>query len=289
MLSVGLLLPFLLVQTERPAQLRSVDVTITQAKDRPLSGLSVQEVVVIENGVAREVTRVERDTRPLDVAMLVDSSLAVSSSYRLNLVEPVLRLLGRLPEGSRYSLWTTGDRPTRLVELTADVREAARALRRVVPQGGNTVLDAIVEAAQDLKQKEGGRRAVVAVAAVGTEFSNRDRYQVVERASQAIDIFDAVLFDETSLAAGAERVDTEQRLNYDYVFGELASRSGGRLERPLSAMGVAPALEQLARDLTSRFRIHYATLPEIGERKLEIRVARPDVKVRVGRSTADAS
>lgn len=287
MLGFELLIPLALAQAaERPAELRSLSVAVTRGNGEAVASLGPEEVVVIENGVAREVTRVELDTRPLDVAVLVDTSAAAGSAYRLHVVDPVLKLLRALPKGSRYTLWATGDRPQRLLELTEDAGEAASQLKRIPTQGGNTVLDAIVEASEYLKKKEGGRRALVAISAVGTEFSARDRYQVVERAQRNLDLFAGVLFENDDAAGEAP----EPRFTYDFVFGQLAKAGGGLFERPLSPLGIARSLSLVERDLNSRLLVRYATLPEIAERKLEVRVARPDVKVRApSRSASEGS
>lgn len=285
MLKPGLLLGLVLAQAaDRPAEIRSLSVSVTQGRDEPVGSLTLEELAVVENGVARTVTRVERDTRPLSVAVLVDTSAAVETAYRLNIVDAVLGLLARLPEGSRYELWTTGDRPTRIVEFGADVAEARRALQRIAPQGGSTLLDAIVEAGERLKKQEGERRAMLVVSALGPEFSSRDRFQVIERTlGYGLELFYAVLIEE---AAGADR---EMRLNYEQTLSELAAKTGGLLERPLSSLAVDNSLKKIARDLAGRFRISYATLPEIKQRKIEVKVARPGVRVRVGRSSTEKS
>lgn len=282
MLSVLVFLPLLAQAVDRPAEVRSLSVSITQGRDEPITDLALEEVVVIENGITRQVTRIERDTRPIDVAVLVDTSAAVATAYRLNIVNAVLALLSGLPEGSRHALWTTGDRPTRVVELGAEVPEARKALQRVAPQGGTTLLDAIVEAGEHLRKKEGARRAMVVVSGFGPEFSSRNRYQVMERALQfGLDVFSAVLIEE------GQGADNEMRLNYEHVLHELSSKTGGLFERPLSSLGVDTSLAKISRDLKGRHRIGYATLPEIKGRKIEVKVARPGVKVRVGRSTSD--
>jgi VWFA-related protein len=281
MLSCGLLLPFVLAQAgSAPAEPRTLSVSVTQSEGEPVTGLAIEEVAVVENGVTREIVRIERDTRPLDLFVLVDTSAAVQTAYRLHIVDAVLALLGRLPAGSRYELWTTGDRPTRLVDLTPDVQEAARALKRVAPQGGSTLLDALIEIGGRVTRSEGGRRAMLVVSAVGTEFSSNDRQRVAERAlDYTLDPFSAVLLEEAESPA-----TDEMRLDYDFVLGELSSKTGGLLERPLSSLGVATALRKIAQDLQSRLRIRYATLPELKQRKIEVQVARPGVKVRVGPS-----
>ena len=44
---------------------------------------------------------------------------ADGAPYRLHVVDAVLQLPGRLPEGTRYAVWTTGDRPTQVVDDSA--------------------------------------------------------------------------------------------------------------------------------------------------------------------------
>jgi VWFA-related protein len=257
------------------AEVRAVTVTFTDDKGNPVEGLVPEEVALLENGVARDVTSLQLDRRPLTLALLVDTSAAVNSSYRLTMVDALTGFLGRLPGGSTYALWTTGDRPTKLVDYTDDVSAASKALTRVAPQGGNTMLDALVEASADLKKREGERTAVVAVTAVGVEFSSRDRFRVVAEAQKNASFFAAVQIEEG-------KTDFENRGNYDYVLGDLTKRTGGLHETTLSFMGLDAALRKLTAQLRGQYRLSYATLPELKNRKIEVKVARPGVKVRVG-------
>jgi VWFA-related protein len=268
--SLALVLP---QAVDRPAEQRSLSFSVTDAKGTPLPGLVREEVAVLENGVAREVTRLDRDARPLTLALLVDTSEAASSHYRLQVLDPLLAFLGKLPEGSRFAVWTTGDRPTKLVDYTSDVASAAAALRRVAPQGGNTLLDAIVEASADLKKKEGARSVVLAVTNLGPEFSSYDRFQVADLARGNADVFHAVQYDE------AEN-DIETRQRYGYVFDDLTRRSGGLDELTMSAMGVAGLLQRVGAEIRGQYRLTYATVPDLKERKLQVSVARAGVKVR---------
>jgi VWFA-related protein len=271
----------LLLQSSSPADVKTLDVWITDSKGSAVRGLVPEEAVVVENGVARSVTRLEEDRRPLMVAVIVDSSAPMASFYRLHLVDPVVRLLNQLPEGSRFAVWTTGDRPQKVADWSDDVAAASRALKRTAPQGGNTVLDAIVEAASDLKQREGERSAVVVVSGVGIGFTNWERRQAVEKARSGNATFMVVQFDETGepTEAAGEQVS---RLDYDYVFDSLTRQTGGVREMSMSAMGVPRALEKVAQALNATYRLSYTTVPDLKERKLEVKVARPGVKVRTG-------
>jgi len=266
----------LLVQSPpaRDAEIRSVAFSVVDGKGAPVPGLLKDDVAVLENGVAREVTRVEVDATPLVLAVLVDNSQEVGSSYRLYIVDAVGALLAHLPDGTRFTVWTTGDRPTKLTDLAEDVGAAVQALKRSPTTGGNTVLDALVEATRDLKKQEGSRSAVIVVTGTTTSFSNRDRTRVVEEARKNADLFLAVQFQEGS-------ADVEARTDYGYALDNLTRKSGGLLETPLSAMGVPQSLQRLGAELR-RYRVSYATLPELKDRKIDVQVARPGAKVRVG-------
>ncbi|HEY2945823.1 MAG TPA: VWA domain-containing protein [Vicinamibacteria bacterium] len=270
-----------MLQASSPADVKTLDVWITDSGGSAVRGLVPEEAAVVENGVARTVTRLEEDRRPLMVAVIVDSSAPMATFYRLHLVDPIVQLLNQLPEGARFAVWTTGDRPQKIADWSDDVAAASRALKRTAPQGGNTVLDAIVEAAADLKEKEGERSAVVVVSGVGIGFTNWERRQVVEKARTGGATFMVVQFEETGEPSQATG-EQVTRLDYDYVFDSLTRQTGGLRELTLSAMGVPRSLEHVAQALKAPYRLSYTTVPDLKERKVEVKVARPGVKVRTG-------
>lgn len=250
-------------------EVRALSVSFVDERGEAVADLSPADVAVTENGVTREITSFAPDTRPLSVAVIVDSSAALGSSYRLNVVEAVAGLVGRLPPGTRYSLWTSGERPAKLVDQTEEREAAGRALRRVAPQGGNYMLDALAEAASDLRKtaREGDRTAVIAVTSTGPELSYRDKYRSVEEARRGAELF--------LLAQIEGQADFDTRSNLGYTLDQLAADSGGRHEIVLSAMSVDTALRRLSSRLRSGYRVAYATVPGLGKRKLEFTVARP--------------
>ena len=257
-------------------EVRAVSLTVTDDKGNAVEGLAAEDVALLENGAARDVVALKLDRRPLNLVLLVDTSAAVEEGFRLTMIDAIAGFLGRLPSGTKYALWTTGDRPTKLVDFTDDVAAGSRALQRVVPQGGSTMLDALVEASADLrkKAKEGERTVVAAVSAVGPEFSSRDRFRIVEEAQKNAELFMAVLVEEG-------RTDFDNRSSYDFVLSGLTKKSGGLYETTLSVMGLDSALRKLSAQVRSQYRLSYATVPEMKSRKIEVKVARPGVKVRI--------
>lgn len=279
---LGAALALALLQAPPPATTtRTVDFWVLGEKGQPVEGLGVAEVAVLEDGAARGVTELTRDTRPLTVAIVVDSSAPLGTTFRLQVVDPVVAFIRQLPEGARYSIWTTGDRPTKIVDVTDDRGRAAIALRKVFPSGGNTLLDALVEVAQDLGSREAERTAMVVVTGVGIGFASHPRQAVVDEVRRRKVPVMAVQFEERGSeefqAAGADQVS---RPDYDYVLANVAR--SGVYERPLSAMGLGGALDKAVAALRGSYRATYDTPDTRKPDKVEVQVARPGVKVHVG-------
>jgi hypothetical protein len=271
---VSAVLLALLLAGPPPAEVRTATVTFTDENGAPVEGLVSEEMVVLESGVAREVVRAEVDRRPLTLGFVLDTSEPVGSAFRLSLVDAVAAFLAGLPDGARFTLWGTGDRATRIVGPTKDRAEGTRAVKRQFPRGGNTLLDTLVQACRELEPVEGQRSAIVVLTGLDPEMSYRDRLRAVDEARGCADVFMAVQFD-------AEQAAFEDRVKYEYVLETLTRDTGGLYERPLSSMGVGVALRKIAAQLKAPYRVTYATLPEIKDRKLEVTVARPGVKARV--------
>jgi VWFA-related protein len=267
-------------------EVRTLRVSVVDAKGRPVRDLEAHEVAVIENGVARRVTRIAEDSRPLTVALLVDSSAAVADQFRLDLVPALATFLRRLPDGTRVGLWTSGTRPTRAVDWTTETPAVEKALERVMLGGGNTLIDAIDEVLETLVAAEGQRAALVIVTGNGIEFSSRDRPLAVEQEKRRAGIeVDAVQIDVVSqLLEAPDRADDEapgeRQARYERALAPLTSETGGRHEHVLSSTAVAGALARIAVDLSQGYVLTYASVPGLRTRKTEVLVSRPKVSIR---------
>jgi VWFA-related protein len=262
---------------------RSLTVTVTDEKGAPVDGLLAQDVAVLENGAARTLTRVERDERPLRLALLVDTSEPMGDHYRLQILDPVLRFLSRLPKGTEFAVWTTGDRPKKVVDYGEGISAATKALRRIFPTGGNTLLDALVEASKDLQSKEAARSAIVVVTGTGVGFTNYSKEQVVDIVRPTGVTVLAAEIEESGAAASRGQGEVS-RTDYDYTLANLADGTGGRRDILLSAMGAGRTLDSFAGELASQYRITYDSVPGLKDkdRKVEVKVARPGARVRIG-------
>ena len=117
------------------------------------------------------------------------------------------------------------------------------------------MLDALVEASAELKKKEAERTAVVAVTAIGIEFSSRSRYQVAEDVSKNTELVLALQIDEGDAGPRVPRPTTST------CSSELARRTGGLHETVLSSLGIGERAEEALRRPARQYRLSYAPCP----------------------------
>jgi len=255
-------------------EVRALTATILDKEGQPVEGLAEQDVAISENGVVRDITSFRPDRRPLTVAVIVDTSLSTRSDYRLNIVESVSAFVARLPEGTSYAIWTTGDRPTKLLDYTEDRADASAALLRVAPMGGNYMLDALAEASKDLKKnsREGDRTAVAAISGTGPEMSYLDQWRSADVGEANADLF---LLLQVEVGGGG----FQERAKLSYTFDRLAKASGGEYDLVLSYLGANAGLNKLSPYLRAGYRLAYATVPDLKKRKIDVTVAQPGTEV----------
>lgn len=268
---------------QSPLENYSLRAVVSDSKGRPVRDLEMEDVSLTDGGATLPLTRFERDERPTRVALLIDSSEPVGSGYRLQFVAAAAAFIGSLDAHTRVSVWTTGDRPNKVIDdldLEGEVSSPliTSRLSLVAPSGGNTILDAIVEAAEDLRRTEGERKIVVFLSGDGPGFSSHDRQSVADRVLKTGVEVAGVLVQATreSTASGGDVTSVD----YGFVFSTLTEKTGGRFERPLTEMAARPALGRVAADLRSTYRLSFHSG---GDRRfrLALQVARPAVAVRM--------
>jgi hypothetical protein len=280
-----------------PADTRSVALVVTDAAGAFVPDIQADEVRVLENGGPRELVSFERDARSLAVVLVLDTSTGAARVFRGSAFDALWSFVSRLPAGSRCTLWTTGDRPRRIGVLEGE----RPAIEKKIAQGfgldgGNTLLDALVESAESLALESGQRRALVAVSGAGGGHTNLSPGDVSSQVRKAAARVLGVMYGEgESAAAGSLRgLDTPRdspnltivgASDHERILSGLAQGSGGRFEWVPTVLGVNGVLDAMAADLGGQYRLRYAAAEMKGPRRVEVRLARSGVRWRVAVDT----
>jgi VWFA-related protein len=255
---------------------RTLFVSAVNQSGEPVEGLGPEAFVVTEDGARREVLRVSRATEPMDVAILVDNSTAAAEEITF-LRNSLSKFVQRMAPGNHVALITLADRPTIRVEYTDDATRLKDGAGRLfsTPQSGMTLLDAIIETVNGLQKREAARAVIVPVVTDGVEFTShyhRDVISSLVKARVALHMVTIGPFYHD------EEHGTRER---SFLLDAGPRESGGQRLSLLSAHGLEPALDKLAKELLSQYKVVYSR-PEslIPPEKVSVSAGRPGLTVR---------
>jgi len=255
------------------ARQNALYVSVLDKQGVPVKDLKPDEIVVREDNVAREVLRVEPAKDPMQVALLVDNSEGTRQAIQF-MRDGLGPFTNRLTAaGHSVSFITLGDRPTIQVNMTSDgAALKSKGVDRLFaqPGSGTYLLEGLVETTRGFSKNESPRPVIVALITEGIEFSNQSHEQVLEALKKSGAAFHALVVTE-----GAEaNLSSDEVRNRNVVLDRGTREHGGRRETLITNMSIAPALDKLATELLSQFKVTYAS---------------PDRMVPAERITVDAS
>jgi hypothetical protein len=259
---------------------RKIYASLVDKKGVPVTPVGPTDVVVREDGVAREILSVEPATDPMRVALLVDNSQAASRSIQF-LRDALTGFATRLTAaGHSVALITLGDRPTLQVDATTDIaRLKSRGIDRLFaqPNSGMYLLEALTETSRGFLKNDTPRPVIVAVVTEGREFSNASADVVIRAIRDSGAQFHAlVLTDGDRADLGEDEV--RQR---NVVLDRGTKENGGQRETVISNMALKDRLDTLATELLGQVAVTYAS-PErlVPAEKISITAAREGVTAR---------
>jgi hypothetical protein len=284
-----LLLAFALLAAPAPAaelHTREVPVAVYTKDEVPVDDLKAGEIEIEEDGTKREVLGLERDTRPVVVALILDSSEHMGTEYRSTLVPAAMEFQERLPPHARLTIWTCGGKVSHAVDFGVDPATAEATLGAVAVGGPSFALDTMIDASRHLRRERGARRVVVIVTDMAIQ-ANRTlferTYRIIARARVTPMV---VLVKRSDTRGGGLRIGGEgEAWDIETVFEQMADGYGGSYELVLTPLAARKMLRRAAADISSQYLVRIESEAEKPSRP-EVKVERKDVRVRVGLSRA---
>ena len=244
-----------------------ISAVVLDKKGHSVLDLKPEEFVVSESGSERLVTRAELDSRPLNIALLLDTSVSMGSTYNADVIPAVVSFLNKLPQGAVFSIWSTSNSPKVIVEQGTDVSTVETKLRNVAPFGQNAALDALVVASQELAKDGTHRTAVVLVTSASMAGVAVDMQALLPKAS----------WKPTYIAIQYIQGPEDTRLQD--ALKVLILRTAGLHERVFSTMAIQTQLMKALDNLSSTYRIAWKPAADPKQAKIEVKVKRSNVRL----------
>ena len=253
---------------------RVIYASIVDKNGVAVKNLTPKDFIVREDGVVREVLRIERDADPMKIALLVDNSAAMQDSRMSDLRRAASAFVTGMRDGVQIAIITLADRPTILVGYTTDRERLRKAAEGITAFSGtgNYVLDGIYETSQALSKEGTERPVIVAISSDGPELSYRHYDQVLDNLQDGDAALHVVV---VKVPEGGQSVDR------DLVFSRGSHDAGGRYDDLLTSTALEGKMKQVSDELSNQYRVIFARPQKlIPPKTTEVSARNPQLRAR---------
>ena len=254
-----------------PPIVPQVELTIRDT-DRRFVDVSVDELVVLEDGVEQKVEAFQEALTPVRIALLLDASGSIRRDVE-QVREAARMFVSSLPKQDRLAIMLFSDKAEFEHDITGIREWTFEAINKYQANGGTALYDAMFTAFERLRREE-GRRAVVLLSDGRDENNPGTGPGSVRTYDEVL----ASLKEAESLvfAIGlGPRVDREK-------LQEMADKSGGEAYFPENVQSLAGEYRRILENLRRRYVITYTSTNSKHDgawRKVEIQSKRPGIVV----------
>jgi len=273
----------LLAQDAKPSG-RTVELgmIVTDSNKKAIDKIQKEDVRVIEDKTEQTVLSVDRDDRPIDLVLAIDSSGSVRSLFLTVLESARVIVANRRPEDEiLVERFIGSEKIESMQDFTRDGKLLLTAIDKFfIEKGQSAVIDALYVAANAFAKfnKTGtDRRKVVVIITDGEDRNSfYKQEQLVKFLHQTgVQVFALGLVTELDKQAGLIRLSPRDKA--EKLLQTVTSETGGRVFFPRNKTELLDSLQQLITDLRGQFRITYQPAKEKkGFRKVEVKLVSPN-------------
>ena len=257
----GVAIVGLSAQSPRPAfrsevELVVVRVTVVGPDNHPITGLTKNDFVVLENGAPQPVQHFLGSDVPVDVALLLDASASMKPLLK-KLRATAATFLSRLRVSDRAMVASFNDRIEVLTNLTGDRSRLQNAVNRLHAVGNTNLYDGMYVTLRTLGSatRDVARRQALVVLSDGRDTGSNLGLEDVRRQAleSGVPIYPIMLIADDPIAM--RRFESKRAL---FGIVELARESGGQLFRVDASTDLKQAYALIARELSTQYVLAYA-------------------------------
>lgn len=263
----------------------SLNVIVTDEKDKFVTGLSQKDFAVFEDGVEQDLSFFAAANVPLDLAILLDSSSSMTDKMS-TVHQAAVGFASHLRQGDRIMVVGIKDSVRTLHPLDANVNGASDAIRRATASGSTALYNAVyttIKQMEKVRAVDGElRRQAIAVLTDGDDTSSLvtfdDLLALSKQAGIAIYTI-ALKSPYPALGATSRKYFSEG----EFAMKALALETGARSFFPTDISQLAGVYDQITRELSNQYALGYTSKNPKRDgafRRIVVRVAESNVRTR---------
>ncbi len=254
--------------------------------------LKSEDFRIFEDGVEQEVKYFTTVDKPFTVALLIDTSRSTSVDLE-SIKSAAMSFVDRMRPNDRALVMTVSGQAKVLVQPTSDQNELKRAIGSCRPEGSTRIYDALSQVIDELQSVEGRSAVVLFSDGVDNDSKQMTGENVLERAERSQTLMYPVKFNTwdyakqrkqtTELNLEGSGFSKEDYVKADSFLHQLASISGTGVYPAQNISDLDYAVSAIVDELHNEYSVGYYPGTPVDpkrERKVEVRISKPQLKVR---------
>jgi Ca-activated chloride channel family protein len=249
----------------------SVPVLVYDKSGRFVEGLKKEDIQILEDGVPQEVMYLAASTGedriPLSIALTLDTSGSMQPSIKF-LKEAATYFTGKLEASDQALVVQFNESVKSSSEFTDDTDRLDSFINGLQVWGGTALYDAVMYSLDRLRDRP-GRKALILLSDGDDNASASGKAQVTALAKS---------LEVSIYSVGIQGFDMPRGF-----LKNLAEDTGGAYHFPNKTSELIKVFEAISKDLKNSYLVAYSPKRAADNtyRKIEVRVSRPEVTVRV--------
>jgi len=231
----------------------SLNVTVTDSRNRFVTDLERDDFRVFEDGVHQDISVFSQEDLPLRMILLLDSSASMEEKMGFA-QEAAIRFVGEMKEDEDLTeVVEFGSKAHIIQPFTTDHEALSEAIRRTQAGGTTSLYNALYIALKDLSRRRSDiRRQAIVVLSDGEDTSSLVTFDQVLELTKDTDV---TIYTISLRREGAQK--GKYFSEAEHVLKKLAEETGGQWFFPEQIDELESVYARIARELKSQYNVGY--------------------------------
>jgi Ca-activated chloride channel family protein len=238
-----------------------IPVSVLDSAGRAVTNLKLENFELQIDGKLAEISELSRSETPVRLAMLFDNSSSVTQAREFE-KKAAIKFFKRVlrPETDLAALYSVATSSRLEQPLTKSTEQLVQAIENFpIPAGATALLDAIIKAAEYLRESNG--RRVIVIVSDGEDTISDATFEETVKAVQAMNCQVYVVkttefenFKKTGSRAGNANI---RALAAERRMQDIAAQTGGAVYSPVDERELDAAFNQISAELSQQYILSY--------------------------------
>ena len=232
----------------------SLNVTVTDNRDRFVTDLLEEDFSIYEDGIAQDVSVFSREDLPIRMVLLIDTSASMDDKMSFA-QKAAVNFVHEMKDDDLTEVVEFGSKPHVLQPFTADVEKLNRAIRMTQAGGTTQLYNALYISLKGLsRRRQDIRRQAIVVLSDGEDTSSLVTFERVMELAKETDV---TIYTISLRREGGRR--SRAFSEAEFVLKKLAEETGGQWFFPEQIEELTDVYARIAAELKNQYNIGYVS------------------------------